>query len=120
MTKTGKNCWLIADGYMSDTKNGDYVSHEAVCVLNLNENDATINITVYFEDREPLKGFIAECKSNRTNHIRLDKIKNDEGVSIPHNVPYALLIESDIPIVCQHSRMDVSQAEMTLMTTMAY
>ena len=116
----GKKTWLIADGYMSNTKNGDYVSHEAVCVLNLSDEKAIINITVYFEDREPLKGFTAECDSERTNHIRLDKIKNNEGVAVPHEVPYALLIESNVPVVCQHSRMDVSQPEMTLMTTIAY
>ena len=120
MNNFGKKQWLIADGYMSDTQNGDFVSHEAVCVLNLSEGTVRISITVYLEDREPLKGFVAECKSERTNHIRLDKIENDEGIKIPHEVPYALLIESNVPIVCQHSRMDVSQAEMTLMTTMAY
>ena len=67
-----------------------------------------------------MKGFVAECKSERTNHIRLDKIENNEGIKIPHEVPYALLIESNVPIVCQHCRMDVTQAEMTLMTKMAY
>lgn len=120
MNDFGKKQWLIADGYMSDTKNGDYVSHEAVCVLNLNDETAKINITVYFEDREPLCGFTADCSSKRTNHIRLDKIENKDGIKIPLGVPYALLIESNVPVVCQHSRMDVSQAEMTLMTTMAY
>lgn len=120
MNNLGKKQWLIADGYMSDTKNGDFVSHEAVCVLNLSNETANINITIYFEDREPLKGFVAECQSERTNHIRLDKIENKDGVKIPLGVPYALLIESNVPVVCQHSRMDVSQAEMTLMTTIAY
>ena len=120
MTNLGKKQWLIADGYMSDTKNGALVSHEAVCVLNLSDETANINITVYFEDREPLKGFVAECESERTNHIRLDKIENKDAVKIPLEVPYALLIESNVPVVCQHSRMDVTQSEMTLMTTMAY
>lgn len=120
MNNSGKKQWLIADGYMNDTKSGEFVSHEAICVLNLSGETANINITVYFEDREPLCGFVAECPSERTNHIRLDKIANKDGVKIPLGVPYALLIESDVPVVCQHSRMDVTQAEMTLMTTMAY
>ena len=120
MNNVGKKQWLVPDGYMNDTKNGDFVSHEAVCVLNLSGENAKINITVYFEDKEPISGFTAECPTNRTNHIRLDKIENREGMKIPHGVSYALLIESNVPIVCQHSRMDVSQSEMTLMTTMAY
>ena len=50
MKELGKKQWLIADGYMSNTENGDYVSHEAVCVLSLTDETANINITVYFED----------------------------------------------------------------------
>lgn len=116
----GKKTWIIPDGFMSDSATEKYVSHEAVCVLNLSDEKAEINITVYFEDREPLEGFKAVCDSKRTNHIRLDKIKNADGVMIPHEVPYAVLVESTQPVVCQHSRMDVSQADMTLMTTIAY
>ena len=120
MENTGKKQWVIPDGYMSDSQNGDLVSHEAVCVLNLSEIEAEIKITIFFEDREPLKGFVAKCLPQRTNHIRLDKIVNNEGVKIPHEVSYAILVESNTPIICQHSRMDVTQPEMTLMTTIAY
>lgn len=116
----GKKVWLIADGFMSDSKTEKYVSHEAVCILNISNTDAVINITVYFEDKEPLRGFTSHCLSERTNHIRLDKIKNDDGIGIPREVPYAILIESSVPVICQHSRMDVSDEKMTLMTTMAY
>lgn len=116
----GKNEWVIADGFMSDTQNGDLVSHEAVCVLNLSDDDAEIKLDVYFEDREPLRGFLAMCNARRTNHIRLDKIVNQKGESIPKGVPYALAVYSSCPVVVQHSRMDVSQAEMALMTTIAF
>lgn len=116
----GKNTWMIADGYMSDTVKGDYVSHEAVCVLNLSGRTAHIDLTVYFEDEEPLRRLHAVCENDRTNHIRLDRIVNDEGKTIPRNKPYAILVESDRPIVVQCSRLDVSQAEYALMTTVAY
>lgn len=116
----GKREWLIGDGFMSNTATENFVSHEAVCVLNLSGETAKINITVYFEDREPMKGFTAECANERTNHIRLDKIRNISGETIPKETPYALLIESSVPVVCQHSRLDVSDPKMTLMTTVAY
>ena len=117
---TGKKSWIISDGFMSETEKGKYVSHEAVCVLNLSGETANIDISIYFEDRAPLKNFKAVCENERTNHIRLDKIENESGEKIPHEVPYAIRVESDVPIVVQHSRMDVTQAEMTLMTTIAY
>lgn len=116
----GKKVWAIADGFMSNTSNGGYDSHEAVCVLNVSGETAKIKLSIYFQDREPMTGFSAVCENNRTNHIRLDKIENDRGEKIPREVPYAILVESDRDIVCQHSRMDVSQPEMTLMTTIAY
>lgn len=116
----GKKTWLIADGYMSDTKTDKYVSHEAVCVLNLSGCEAEINLTIYFEDEEPMRGFSTKCAPERTNHIRLDKIRNNEGKAIPKEKSYAVLVESNTPIVCQHSRMDVSTSDMTLMTTIAY
>lgn len=83
----GKKTWMIADGYMSDTKKGEFVSHEAVCVLNLSGAEAHIDLTFYFEDREPLCGFHAVCADQRTNHIRLDKMKNTDGIAVPRNTP---------------------------------
>ena len=116
----GKNVWMIADGYMSDTVKGEFVSHEAICVLNVSGKDANINITLYFENDEPMKNIKAVCKNERTNHIRLDKIVTEDGNKIPRNTPYAVLVESDQPIVVQSSRLDVSQPEYALMTTIAY
>ena len=41
------------------------------------------------------------------------------GVELPRGVPYAYEIESDVPIVVQHSRLDTSGGY-TLFTTVAY
>ena len=117
----GKRVWLIPDGYYPEVSKGDvYVSHEAVCVLNVGDEDANIDITLYFEDREPMTGFKAVCKSKRTNHIRMDKIVSASGEKVPRGVPYAMMVVSDVPIVVQYSRLDTSQAEMGFMGLIAY
>ncbi len=116
----GKNTWIIPDGYLNNTVKGEYVSHECICVINLSGKTAHINMTLYFEDGEPMGGFHAVCENNRANHIRLDKQFNDEGNPIPRLRPYAMVLESDQPIVAQYSRLDVSQPEYTLMTTIPY
>ena len=116
----GKKIWVIPDGYMSNTKSGEYISHEAVCVLNLTETDAEVKLTIFFEDRDPMCGFVAECKSKRTHHVRLDKIVHDKGEKIPTDVPYAIFVESNVDVICQHTRMDVSDPNITLMSTIAY
>jgi hypothetical protein len=35
-------------------------------------------------------------------------------------VPFALLVESNVPIVVQHTRLDSTQPALALMTTMAF
>jgi len=120
MSPEGKKVWIIADGFLPEKSNGQFKSHEAVCLLNTGSQEARVKITVYFEDREPLKNFTVRCGAERTNHVRLDKIKNEEGHKIPAGVPYALKVVSSEPLVVQHSRMDTSQPEMSLMTTTAY
>ncbi|NMA95483.1 MAG: hypothetical protein GX974_05545 [Clostridiales bacterium] len=119
--KIGSTIWYVPDCYYPEkSSEGYYESHEAICVLNTGDRDANLNITLYFEDREPSSGFKAICPSKRTNHVRLDEITDGEGRKIPRGVPYAIVLESDEPIVAQYSRLDTTQAELGLMTTMAY
>lgn len=117
----GKKEWLIADCYWPEiTTEGYYVSHEAICVLNAGDSDAEIDITLYFEDAEPMTGFHAFCAARRTNHIRMDKLLNENGEHVPMGKPYAALVVSSAPIVAQYSRLDTTQTNETLMTTIAY
>jgi len=114
--------WFIPDMYWPGAETeGAYSSHEAICVLNTNpERNAQVSIELYFEDREPLAGFTACCKASRTNHIRMDKQTNPDGIAVPRGIAYAALVRSDIPIVVQYTRVDTTPMPFSLMTTMAY
>ena len=121
MKAYGKNTWMIPDCYWPEiTTDGHYVSHEAICVMNTGAEDAHIHITLLFEDREPMDGFYACCGARRTHHIRLDRLTDENGKSVPMGVPYAAVVESNQPIVVQYSRLDTTQVNETLMTTMAH
>lgn len=121
MSDYGKKVWYIPDGYYPDSESdGKYVSHEAICVLNVSNIDAAIDVTLFFEEAEPMGRFAAECKAKRTNHIRMDKLQNKDGVSVPRGVAYAILVESNTDIICQYSRVDTAQENMSFMTTIAY
>ncbi|MCL2664479.1 MAG: sensory rhodopsin transducer [Defluviitaleaceae bacterium] len=119
MKKAGKKLWFIADAYY-DSQSNHQPSHESVCVLNTSEVNAVITMTLYFEDRPKMKGFVSHCKAGRTHHIRMDKIKSKSGEPVPQDTPYAIVVESDVPVVVQYTRLDTAQAEMALMTTMGY
>ena len=116
----GKCTWFIPDAFYPEVDKGDYVSHEAVCVLNTGEKDAEISITLYFENKDPIGGFKAVCGAKRTNHIRMDKIVSVDGKKVERGVPYAMLVESNVPVVVQYSRLDTTQAEMSFMGLLAY
>lgn len=112
--------WYVPDGFYPPVSNGLYPSHEAICVLNPGNRDANIEITLYFETEEKIGGFKAVCKAERTNHIRMDRLKNTNNESVPKGIPYAMMVQSDENIIVQYSRLDTSQPEMALMTTMGY
>ena len=106
----------IPDCYWPETDNGAYVSHEAVCVLNTNASPATVNLTLFFEDRPKMAGFSVTVDAGRTSHIRLDRLKNADGASIPRGVPYAMMIESDLDVTLQYTRVDTTQPELAIAT----
>lgn len=120
MKAYGKKTWLIADNYLNSKSLNDWNSHEAVCVLNTSGVDAKIDFTLFYEDMDKKTDVHSFCGAGKTHHIRMDKIRDDKGELLLRDVPYALLIESNTPIVVQYSRLDTSRKELALMTTMAY
>ena len=117
----GSKTWFVPDCYWPEiTTEGHYVSHEAICMLNTQAQDAHIRLTLYFEDRDPIEGFAAQCPARRTHHVRLDRLTDARGEHIPMGVPYAVMVQSDVPVIVQYSRLDTTQVNESLMTTMAH
>jgi len=115
----GAKQWIIPDGFTPVQSSGSLESHEAICIVNCSNSMATVSVTVYFEDANPIEEITFAVGGQRTKHVRTDTLEKD-GAKIPKGIPYAMKVESDIPIVVQYSRIDATQAENTLMTTMAY
>lgn len=117
----GKHRWVIAEGYIPASSHGgtpQLESHETACILNTSDQDAHIAITIYFKDRDPAGPYQVTVPARRTRHVRFNNLQDPEP--IPKDTDYASLFESDVPIVVQHTRLDSRQAELALMTTMAY
>ena len=116
----GKRHWFVPDGFLPAESSGDYVSHEAACLLNAGDEDARVLLTFFFEDDEPVGPVGLALGARRTRHVRLDDPAALGGVALPRGVPYAYAVESDVPIVVQHSRLDTSGGGYTLFTSIAY
>jgi hypothetical protein len=93
-------------------------SHETVCILNSSDQDAHIEITIYYSNREPVGPYKITVPARRTQHIRFNNLKDPEP--IPRDTDYSSVIRSDVPIVAQHTRLDSRQSENALLSTMAY
>ena len=118
-TGAGAQTWFIPDAYLPRGGQG-IESHEAICVLNAGSEPAHITVTAYFADRPPASGRPVEIPAERDLHLRLDDPAQIGGLAIPQETPYGLRIESDRPVVLQHSRMDTRLGGMALFTTMGY
>jgi len=116
----GARIWVVPDGYIPPESSGSLVSHESICVLNTGYEDANVKVTVFFEDRSPMEDMPWVVPARRTIHIRTSALRDAEGAAIPVGVPYAMEVKSDVPVFVQYSRLDSTQPENALMTTMGY
>jgi hypothetical protein len=117
----GRTRWAIAEGYIPAGSTGPaptMTSHETACLLNAGDDDAHVAITVFFRDREPAGPYRVTVAARRTLHLRFNDLRDPEP--IPLETDYASVIESDVPIVVQHTRLDSRQAEEALLSTIAY
>ena len=117
----GRRLWAIAEGYIPSWSNGlepQLTSHETACLLNTSDEEANVEITVYFEDREPAGPYTLTVPARRTRHVRFNELTDPEP--IPTHTDYASVIDSGVPNVMQHTRLDSRQAENALLSTIAY
>jgi len=119
--RIGATRWAIAEGYIPGASTGvdrALTSHETVCILNANREDANVRIAVYFADREPAGPYRVVVPAQRTRHVRFNDLVDPEP--IPFATDFASLIESDLPVVVQHTRLDSRQAALALVSTVAF
>lgn len=121
MDNIGKKNWAIAEGYIPEKSNGpepDMTSHETACILNATDQDASIEVVLYFSNREPAGPYKIVVPARRTKHVRFNELNDPEPV--PLGTDYSSVFRSDVPVVIQHSRLDSRQSENALITTMAF
>lgn len=117
----GKKHWAIAEGYIPAWSHGpepQMESHETACLLNASDQDAHVSITVFFDEQEPIGPYPLTVPARRTRHVRFNSL--EDPAPVPRDTDFASVIESDVPIVVQHTRLDSRQAELGLLTTIAF
>lgn len=119
----GARTWSIPDAYLPAVGPAGapgYVGHESLCVLNAGARDAQLRIALFFADRAPLRSAAIRIPAERCLHLRFDRPADLGGLVVPREVPYGIVVESDEPVVVQHSRLDVTQANMAFLSAIAH
>ena len=122
MSAIGRTCWAIPEGFIpSESLPGadrPLLSHEAACILNTGEQDAQVEIMLYFVDRKPVGPYRVTIGAERTLHMRFNELTDPEPV--PRDTDYASVLTSNVPIIVQHTRLDSRRSQIALMSTIAF
>jgi len=117
----GRRVWAVAEGYIPPGSTGitrELTSHETICILNAGDEDARVDVTIYFADRGPAGPYRFDVGARRTRHLRFNDFSDPEP--IPKGTDFSSVIEASVPVVVQHTRLDTRQPALALLSTMAF
>lgn len=116
------NClWAIPGGHIPPQSTGrepENTSFDKVAILNMNDTEANIEVTVFFTSREPVGPYRIKVPARRVRTFRFNDLIDPEA--IPLGEDYSAVVDSDAPIVVQFSRQDTGEQRKAILTTMAH
>ena len=102
----GKKVWIFPDAELPPVGVNSIPGHESIIIANTGKEDANIQITLLYTDKEPVIGPKIKVEANRVRCLRTNDEK-DFGMFTPaFGEQYAIILESDIPIVAQYGRAE--------------
>jgi broad specificity phosphatase PhoE len=116
----GAKIWLVPGGYLVERPPDDRATSEnALVVLNTGSDDARLLLDFFFEDRPEIADIPVTVAGRRTVRIPLDQPERLNGTELPCDVPFAMRVRSDHPIVVQYIQRDASPVS-SVSTTPGY
>src|SRR5699024_4895882 len=107
MKALGKLDWAFAAGripFLTNGKEPEFLSYDQIAVLNTSENDALIEITIFYEDEQPWGKYKVEVEAERLRKVRINDLIDPKAIRMERN--YSCYIKSNLPVVVQFSRMN--------------
>lgn len=118
--QVGKKTWIIPDCELPEEGEGLLKGHESVIIVNDCETEATIEVTLYFSDRECYKGIVWKVQPESVRCFRMNNLEDMGGFAVPYETQYAMKLASDCNIVVQYGRLDNRQVNLAYYTTLGY
>jgi hypothetical protein len=117
----GKLNWLISAGNIPLATTGEepeFTSHQKVAILNTSDAEAEIDLTIFYENDQPQRGFEFTVPPRRIMKVRFNDLIDPMPIPLEKN--FGCLICSSIPVVVQFSGMDTGHRTTARISTMAY
>ncbi len=121
MKAYGKIDWAFSAGRIPFHSNGEEPemnSHDKISVLNTSEEDAIVEMLIFYEDQSPVGTYEIRVEAKRVRKIRFNDLIDPEAIQLDRN--YSCLIQTSVPVVIQFSRMNTGQNQNAEMGGMAF
>jgi hypothetical protein len=102
----GKKVWIFPDAELPPVGVNVIPGHESVIITNVYKQDAHIRVTLLYTDREPEDGLMVTVGAKRVRCLRTNEEKDFGRYTALMGEQYAIMLESDVPIVAQYGRAE--------------
>ena len=102
----GKKVWIFPDAELPPVGLNTIPGHESIIITNTSNKDAHIKITLIYTDKEPINDIFVTVGAMRVRCLRTNEAKDFGEYTAKFNEQYAIMLESDVPIVAQYGRAE--------------
>lgn len=101
----GKKVWVFPDAELPPVGENPIPGHESIIITNTGDDVANIKITLLYTDKEPVS-FTTTVNARRVRCLRTNEEKDFGAFTAKFEEQYAILLESDVPVVAQYGRAE--------------
>jgi Uncharacterized protein conserved in bacteria len=102
----GKKVWIFPDTELPPVGSNEIPGHESIIIANTGKKDAHIRISLLYTDKEPVQDITVIVSAQRVRCLRTNVPEDFGGNIATEGEQYAILLESDMPVVAQYGRAE--------------
>ena len=103
----GQKVWIFPDAELPPVGENEIPGHESIIITNTGKEDAHIQITLFYADKPPVKDICVTVGAERVRCLRTNEEKDFGKYTANFEEQYAIMLESDVPVVAQYGRAEL-------------